>query len=380
MSGFHIPISSGTRWGVPFLVAFAHPAFAQNMPPDEEKPAEPTAEPAGEPAGEPNVFDRAFEEPMPEEPAGPPPPLYISNLRPLPPILVEVPPPPPVLPPSVRAMLDAAIATQDKAKVAAVVDLAKDTNPGFKDEIDDMEDAFLARQARLAREEKRQKERRIRAAGLLDMWTGKVEAGALRETGNTRSLGVTTGVTVNREGLQWVHKVHALFDYQKTNGVKTREQYLLSYEPQWNINQDLFFLYGLSKFERDRFQGYNQRYSISGGVGYRIINTDRVKLSIQSGPAWRKVNFTDGTNEMKVNGLAAVNLDWQLNDSVKLTQNADAYVQSGNSTLNSTTALEASLIGNLSAKASYAVEYNSEPLEGSVQTDTITRFTLVYGF
>lgn len=376
MSGFQFSISSAARLSLLLSAAATQPAWAQDFPSSAEQlpPEVPPQESVQD-----SPFDEAFA-PDAKEDVGPPPVLYIRNLRPQPPILVEVPPPPPVLPPSVKQMLDAAIADGDKAKVAAVVSMAKSTNPDFKKQIDDMEDAFLAEKARIAREEQRRKENQIRAAGLFQMWTGKVEAGALRETGNTRSLGITTGLTLNRTGLQWVHKVRGLYDYQKTNGVTTREQYLLSYEPQWNINQDLFFLYGLTKFESDRFQGYDQRYSISGGLGYRLINTDRVKLNIQSGPAWRKVDFTDGTNEMKINGLAAVDLNWKLNDRVKLIQNADAYVQSGNSTLSSTTSLEATLIGNLAARASYAVEYNSEPINKTFKTDTITRFTLVYGF
>jgi putative salt-induced outer membrane protein len=42
--------------------------------------------------------------------------------------------------------------------------------------------------------------------------------------------------------------------------------------------------------------------------------------------------------------------------------------------------LEAKVSDRLTTKLSYAVDYNSNPPVGAVGTDTLTRFTLVYGF
>ena len=49
-------------------------------------------------------------------------------------------------------------------------------------------------------------------------------------------------------------------------------------------------------------------------------------------------------------------------------------------TLAARTGLEAGLGSSLSARFSYAVEYETDPLAGAVSTDTLTRFTLIYGF
>ena len=72
-------------------------------------------------------------------------------------IILPVVEPAPVLPEPVRAMIDAAIATGDEAKVRTVVDLAKATNPDAKAEIEALAKAFgdtKSDQRRLA-EEKR---------------------------------------------------------------------------------------------------------------------------------------------------------------------------------------------------------------------------------
>ncbi|MXO66287.1 DUF481 domain-containing protein [Altericroceibacterium endophyticum] len=284
------------------------------------------------------------------------------------------------IPPAVRAMLDAAIATGDRAKIATVFEIAEATYPGEKDELSALHDAFLDQTKRSASLAAKKKEARIRSASLIDMWSGEGQIGALRETGNSESLGLTAGVKMQRTGIDWRHKLHFLFDYQSTNGETTREQYLASYEPQYQLKGELFFIFGLAQFESDQFQGYDSRYSVSGGAGYRIVDSDDLQLSVQAGPAWRRTDFTDGDEESVLTGLAALNMDWKINDRVTLKQDADAYLRSENTTLSSTTSLEAALGGALSARASYAVEYATAPPDGSVTTDTLTRFTLVYGF
>ena len=58
------------------------------------------------------------------------------------------------------------------------------------------------------------------------------------------------------------------------------------------------FAYGLAQYERDRFQGFSSRYSLSGGLGYKVMTGKAAQLSLQAGPAWRRVDFLDGTSEL----------------------------------------------------------------------------------
>jgi len=74
------------------------------------------------------------------------------------------------LPQPVRAMIEAAVATGDAAKVRTVVEIARQTNPDDVAEIDALDSAFQARQQELAAAEKVRKEEQIRTAGLLRNW------------------------------------------------------------------------------------------------------------------------------------------------------------------------------------------------------------------
>lgn len=283
------------------------------------------------------------------------------------------------IPDPVRAMIEAAIATGDAEKVATVIELAKQTNPDDADAIDAMQRAFDAEQLALVAREETAKEEAIREAGFFDNWTGEGQIGGFRSTGNSNNTGVTAGVELERIGLNWRHKLTALADYQRTNGVTTREQFLAAYEPNYQLN-DRLFVYALAQYERDRFQGFSSRISASGGLGYRLIDSDDMQLSVKAGPAYRKTKFVDGGNDSAIAGLAALDFDWRLSDTLKFTQDASAFIQSGNSTYLSTTGLEAKLGSGLSGRVSYSVEHDTNPPAGAVKTDTLSRLTLVYGF
>lgn len=283
------------------------------------------------------------------------------------------------LPDPVRAMIDAAIATGDKDKVATVIELARQTNPDDAAELDAIADAFAAQQAELAAAQAAAAEEAIRESGLFDNWRGEGQLGAFRSTGNSSNTGLTAGLELERVGIDWRHKVTALADYQRSNGVTTREQFLFAYEPNIRID-DRLFAYGLAQYERDRFQGFTARYSVSGGLGWRAIREEDMTLSLKAGPAWRKTERVDGSSTSRIAGLGALDFDWRLSDTIKLTEDASAFVQSDNSTITSTTGIVAALGGDFSAKVSYTVELDTNPPPGAVKTDTLTRITLVYDF
>jgi putative salt-induced outer membrane protein len=55
-------------------------------------------------------------------------------------------------------------------------------------------------------------------------------------------------------------------------------------------------------------------------------------------------------------------------------------VDSAATSLKLVSGLEAKVSDRLTTRFSYSVDYNSNPPAGAVGTDTLSRFTLVYGF
>ena len=289
----------------------------------------------------------------------------------------------------VRDMIEAAIATGDVDTAKAVVDVARTTNPQDVAEIDAMFGNFQSAQAEEAAAAAAAEELAVREAGLFDNWSGEGQIGFFQSSGNTDSMGLTAQIALNREGINWEHKFRAAADFRRNNGATDREQFMAVYEPRYQIN-DRLFAYALGQYERDRFQGFSGRYSFSGGLGYRVIDNDALRLSVKAGPAWRKAQFVNGTSESNIAALAGLDFDWRISNRIKLTQDTNAVadaggsavaiVDSNNVTLNFVTGLEGKISDSLTARLSYTVEYDSNPPAGAVSTDTLTRFTLVYGF
>lgn len=278
----------------------------------------------------------------------------------------------PEIPPPIRAMLDAAIASGNEGEVTTIVKYARAADPASGDAVLRIADAWRAVRAK-------DREARIGRAGWRDLWTGRAEVGGFSTTGNTQTAGLTGLIDLNREGLEWRHKLRAQMDFQRSLGITTREHYLAAYEPNWKLDSRRY-VYGALQYESDRFLGYSDRYSASAGAGYSAIQSPKVTLNLELGPAFRHTEFTDATVESSIAARGSVDFDWKLTPGLTLRQDASAYLQQFNSTVSSTTAMAAKLLGPLSAQVSYTVQYESMPPEGRVSTDTISRASLVYTF
>ncbi|RPF70390.1 DUF481 domain-containing protein [Aurantiacibacter spongiae] len=305
------------------------------------------------------------------------------------PVLVMSAPASAELPEPVRAMIDAAIETGNRDTVKAVIDTARATFPDDKAEIDDRWNAFVAERREIAAAEAAQEEEAIRTAGLFERWHGEGQIGAFQSSGNTEEFGVSAALKLEREGIDWTHKLRAAVDYRRGDGVTTREQFLGVYEPRYQIGENLF-AYGLAQYERDTRQRLNARYAVSGGFGYKVLDSDDLELSIKAGPAYRITDYIDGPTEERLAALAGADFSWRITDTLKFTQSTNAVAETGgealilvdssNTTLNLVTGLEAGLLDRLTARFSYQLDYDSNPPSGAASTDTLSRFTLVYGF
>jgi len=276
------------------------------------------------------------------------------------------------IPSQIKAMLDAAIASGNESEVTTIAKYARQAAPDATETINGLVDGW-----RKARAE--QHEQELRDAGPFDLWHGRVELGGSLTTGNTRDVGASGVIDLTRESLRWRHKLHLATDYQESAGVVSREHYLASYEPNFKFSPR-GYVYGSAQYESDHYLGYDDRYSASLGAGYSAIKQPGLTLDVEVGPAYRYTAFTDATTEGSIAARGSVNFGWKLTRAISLSQIASAYVQHYNSTVSSTTGLDAKLIGPLAARLSYAVQYESMPPIGRVTTDTTSRASLVYGF
>jgi putative salt-induced outer membrane protein len=277
-----------------------------------------------------------------------------------------------LLPPAVREMMEAAIANGNETDIATVAKIAKQTNPASADEIQRMVTRWKDRT-------KATHESVVREARFTELWTGRIQAGGFRSTGSTSELGISVAASATREGIEWTHKLTASADYRRANGVTSRERYFGSYEPRYQFDPR-GFAYGLAQFERDTSIGYDERYTGSVGVGYKIIMSKPLDLSADLGPSIRHAKYVIGPRETKLGVRGSMALAWRALPTLTFKQTASAYAESDVYTFNALTSVETKVTTRWSAAFSYNVQYESETLLQTGGLDTLSRLTLTYDF
>jgi putative salt-induced outer membrane protein len=91
--------------------------------------------------------------------------------------------------------------------VQTVVDIARQTNPDDKAEIDVLDQAFKAHRRELAAAEQARKVEAVRSAGLLRNWSGRGQIGAFQSSGNSSNVGITLSLSLERTGIDWQHRL-----------------------------------------------------------------------------------------------------------------------------------------------------------------------------
>jgi putative salt-induced outer membrane protein len=284
-------------------------------------------------------------------------------------------------PDPVRQMLAAAMAGKKDGDVETVGALAKKASPEQAAEIDALLADYRAKRAAERQAAADAERARLAAAKFWQNWKGEGQMGASHSSGNSKSAGLSLGVGLARKGIDWDQRLRAQADYQRTNGRTSMKRYLVEYEPQVRVN-DRTFAYGLGRWEQDRILGFDARWNTSAGLGYKLVADKKMSLNLKAGPAWRKIDYLPGRGDSdgELTGLAGLDFAWQMSPTLRLTQVASTIVGERNTATSSLTALNAKLTGALSARFSYSAEIDTNPPPGIETVDTLTRFTLVYGF
>jgi putative salt-induced outer membrane protein len=115
-------------------------------------------------------------------------------------------------------------------------------------------------------------------------------------------------------------------------------------------------------------------------MGLTALKNAHGKIDIEGGPAIRETDFIGQPNRTTLAGRASLAARYALSPTLNFSQDASLFVEAGDKTASSTSAIDTRLIGRLKAKLSYNVQYEEDAIAGQHSLDTISRATLVYAF
>ena len=224
-------------------------------------------------------------------------------------------------------------------------------------------------------------------------WTGEGSVSAGVTTGNTETTDLGVGVDMTRDTGVWAFGVEAVADYGEIDGAESKNRWFLGGTVDRQIN-DRLFGFARASYEQDEFSGFDSRAFIGGGLGYDILVGDKQSWTVRGGPGLKvdeiaeiittdengAAVITPATTEESFSVVGSSAYAYAFNDNVKLTNDTTVLYADVSTQVTNSTALTAALSDALSARISFDVRHDTEPPLGFEQTDTATRFSLVYGF
>jgi len=221
--------------------------------------------------------------------------------------------------------------------------------------------------------------------------TGEIEVGVISTTGNTETNSLKSKLSVTQDTQNWknTYRIDTLFKEEKVenNGVKetqtSAERYFASAQGDYKLNEKHSALFVYGSYENDRFAGFSQQDSFAVGYADQIFGSENAFLNYNAGPGYFYNEDNDGNIEE--GGIIRLALDYQLtlSETAKFKQSlsTEAAVESDDNTKSkSETSIAATLMGNLSLKASYNIIHNSHVPDGIEKTDTTTSLSILYLF
>lgn len=211
-------------------------------------------------------------------------------------------------------------------------------------------------------------------------WSGEIDLGGSRSTGNTDREQVSTAVEILRKYVVWNHEMKLSFDFARRDR-ETRTRRLVTslesrYDPSNGFYGFLFFQY-----EDDKFSGFDYELTESAGVGYWIVKTQPVVWVIEIGPGARQSVVSEtGKTETEIVGRGKSVFTWNISDTAKFSNDTTVTIGNDRTTTDNLSALSTRILGKLWAKFSFEIRHNSDSPANTKSTDTLSKISIAYKF
>jgi putative salt-induced outer membrane protein len=209
-------------------------------------------------------------------------------------------------------------------------------------------------------------------------WTGKGDIGASFATGNSENQAASANLELKNKVDKWQHTLGFAGNYGHDGDAKTAQRWELRGQTQYEITERAYG-FGAARYEADEFSQYDYQASLAGGLGYKIINTERTKFWVQGGPGYRYAKIDEtGETEDGVIFRGDAGFEHQLTETTKIVDRFLIEAGSDNTYLQNDIGLEVTITGALGLRVGYQVRHNTDVAPAIENTDTLLTVGLLY--
>jgi len=225
------------------------------------------------------------------------------------------------------------------------------------------------------------------------VWTGKGQAGYTSSSGNSEGKAANAALDAALYEDPWTHAIHLGGLYGESAGIVSAERWDTNWQSNYDLSKDLYAFGGL-RYQHDMFSGFEYQASLTGGVGYKILNTDSTKLDVQIGAGYKRLRPEDLTKDSEgavvdrtpqptesgAIGTLGVNYSQALSSTTTLSDKLLVESGSSDTLVTNALALAVKISSKLALSVGYTLQDNSKPPAGLKRVDTLETLNLVYAF
>jgi|SRR5688572_19504005 len=216
------------------------------------------------------------------------------------------------------------------------------------------------------------------------LYTGSFGGGFALTGGNTDTKNFNLSFNLVRDPkMKSVFKVDALYLRGSQNDVLNLHRSALKLRYEYSLTSR-WFLFGEFGYLKDEFKDIQYLLAPIGGIGYKLINTDRTLLSVSGGAGgfFEKNSFVPVKKSGSVN--AGEEFSHKLTPTTTLTQSISTLWKTndfGDSLTNFRAGVTTTLYQNLELKVEFLDSYKTKPPNPTIKkndTAFLTTFLLKY--
>jgi hypothetical protein len=225
----------------------------------------------------------------------------------------------------------------------------------------------------------------------IDYWSGYANLGGTIRSGNTDQIDYTARMGTVRRSVKDRTGIDYIGNLTRINSEDTSNNHRVTLGWDRFLNKRLFLnLIGLEWY-RDPFQNIANRWTVTAGVGYDIVDTPRTTWTATTGPAWqstewKSVPLGDDASASSVALRIGTRFDHEFTSSIDVYAYYNAFFTdeaSGTYTHHFDTGLKIELVGDLDLNFSWVWDRVQDPrplADGSVPKKDDTRLVLGLGW
>ena len=214
-------------------------------------------------------------------------------------------------------------------------------------------------------------------------WKVHAELSYVKTSGNSETETFASKIEGNRDYNGTRVKLKGEFLYGKADKRENTNKLNLSGRLE-RVVFNKFFGFLQDDYYRDKFSGYDYRNVLSAGLGYDIFKTEKHKLKGMGSLGYAVEQYKAGGSEDYPTGGLNLDYVWDIKENLRFKQElkyetdlqkTDVYF------LNSNTAFEVKINGNLSLGVGLKIAYQNKPPSPDIKkTDTTFLTSLIFDF